>query len=155
VCISAVLLFSYVDRLRRTRFTRRYQHELLEPRYFIVIDLFQFLCLNKLNQADHIYCYFYSSLSSFPPLRFMATELSHYSYDVIPSCEMSDNILFSLVIIYHRLKQCYWSYDLLPFAISTHDMPPALPHAAGTRVEVVMASSRWLSAYRPSQDLPV
>jgi hypothetical protein len=65
----------------------------------------------------------------------MAIELSHYSYVIVPSSEMPDNRLFSILVINYCLKQYY---DLLPLAIDTHGMPPALPHAARTRVEVVM-----------------
>lgn len=81
----------------------------------------------------------------------MATELSHYPYVVIPSSEMPDNRLFLVLVINYRLKRYY---GLLPLATGTHGMPPALPHAAGTRVEYVMTSDSWLSAYELSQDLP-
>jgi hypothetical protein len=67
----------------------------------------------------------------------MATELSHYSYVVVPSSEMPDKRLFSILVINYRLKRYY---DLLPLATGMHVMPPALLHAAGTRVEVVITS---------------
>jgi hypothetical protein len=72
----------------------------------------------------------------------MAIELIHYSCDIVPTYEMPDNKLFSLVVIRRRLMRCYRSYDLLLFATGTHDMPLALPHVTGTRVEVVLASGR-------------
>jgi hypothetical protein len=78
----------------------------------------------------------------------MTTELSHYSYVIVPLFEMSDNKLHSILVISCRLKR---HYDPLPLATDMYDMSPMLLHAVGTRVKVVMASSRLLLAYTPSQ----